>query len=77
MNQLNKQLLKKSKLVYTNPNIRGGKLCFVGTRIMVSTVLEYLSKGWSVDDLKSIMPDLNLNLIYGVLRIISKEIQIA
>ena len=40
-----------TELIETRPGVRSGKPCFVGTRITVYDVLEYLASGMSVDDI--------------------------
>ena len=40
------------------PGVRGGKPCFVGTRITVYDVLEYLAGGMTVEEIVSDFPEL-------------------
>lgn len=40
-----------TELIETRPGVRGGKPCFVGTRITVCDVLEYLASGMSVEEI--------------------------
>jgi len=46
-------------LIETRPGVRSGKPCFVGTRITVYDVLEYLASGMSTDDIVSDFPELS------------------
>ena len=38
------------------PDVRPGKRCFVGTRIAVDDVLEYLASGMSIDEIDANRP---------------------
>ncbi|MCB9373310.1 MAG: DUF433 domain-containing protein [Microthrixaceae bacterium] len=38
-------------VIETRPGIRSGKPCFVGTRIAVYDVLEYLASGMTTDEI--------------------------
>ena len=45
-------------LIDVRPGVRGGKPCFVGTRITVYDVLEYLAGGMTVEEIVSDFPEL-------------------
>ncbi len=45
-------------MIEVRPGVRGGKPCFVGTRITVYDVLDYLASGMSVDDIVADFPEL-------------------
>ncbi len=45
-------------LIATSPEIRSGKPCFVGTRITVYDVLEYLAGGMSASEIVADFPEL-------------------
>lgn len=45
-------------LIDVRPDIRGGKPCFVGTRITVYDVLEYLAGGMSTAEIVDDFPEL-------------------
>lgn len=47
-----------SALIDVRPGIRGGKPCFIGTRIAVYDVLEYLASGMAHDEIISDFPEL-------------------
>lgn len=47
-------------LIETRPGVRSGKPCFLGTRIAVYDVLEYLASGMSAEDIVSDFPELTL-----------------
>jgi uncharacterized protein (DUF433 family) len=47
-----------SGLIDVRPGVRGGKPCFVGTRIAVYDVLEYLAGGMTHDEIVRDFPEL-------------------
>jgi uncharacterized protein (DUF433 family) len=47
------------RLIDVRPEVRGGKPCFVGTRITVYDVLEYLAGGMSSDEIVADFPELS------------------
>ncbi len=47
-----------SALIDIRPEVRGGKPCFVGTRIAVYDVLEYLASGMTHEEIMSDFPEL-------------------
>ena len=47
-----------SVLIDVRPGVRGGKPCFVGTRIAVYDVLEYLAGGMTHDEIVRDFPEL-------------------
>jgi uncharacterized protein (DUF433 family) len=40
----------KKKLISSDPEIMGGTPCFVGTRVPVQTLMDYLEAGDSIDE---------------------------
>jgi uncharacterized protein (DUF433 family) len=47
-----------STMIEVNPGVRSGKPRFVGTRITVYDVLEYLASGMSTEEIVSDFPEL-------------------
>jgi uncharacterized protein (DUF433 family) len=45
-------------IIETRPGVRSGKPCFVGTRITVDDVLEYLASGMTTDEIVADFPEL-------------------
>ena len=45
-------------LIDVRPDVRGGKPCFVGTRIAVYDVLEYLASGMTTEEIVADFPEL-------------------
>ena len=54
-------------LIEVRPGVRSGKPCFVGTRIAVYDVLEYLASGMTHDEIVRDFPELTENHIRGTL----------
>jgi len=48
-----------SGLIDVRPGVRSGKPCFVGTRIAVYDVLDYLASGMTHDEIVSEFPELS------------------
>ena len=47
-------------MIDTRPGVRSGKPCFVGTRIAVYDVLEYLASGMTADEIVADFPELTV-----------------
>lgn len=47
-----------SALIDVRPGVRGGKPCFIGTRIAVYDVLEYLASGMAHEEIIGDFPEL-------------------
>jgi uncharacterized protein (DUF433 family) len=52
-------------LIDVRPGVRSGKPCYVGTRITVYDVLEYLAGGMSADDIVADFPELTLAHVHA------------
>ncbi len=50
--------LNPNSLIETRPSVRGDKPCFVGTRIMVYDVLDYLASGMTSSEIVMDFPEL-------------------
>ncbi|MGH3636083.1 MAG: DUF433 domain-containing protein [Mycobacterium sp.] len=48
-----------SSIIEVRPGVRSGKPCFVGTRITVYDVLEYLASGMTIDQIVADFPELS------------------
>ncbi len=46
-------------MIETRAGVRGGKPCFVGTRITVYDVLEYLASGMTAEEIVADFPELS------------------
>ena len=45
-------------MIETRPGVRSGKPCFIGTRIAVYDVLDYLASGMTTDEIVRDFPEL-------------------
>lgn len=54
-------------LIETRPGVHSGKPCFVGTRIAVYDVLEYLASGMTTDDIITDFPELSAEHVRAAL----------
>lgn len=50
--------MELTTVIETRPGVRSGKPCFVGTRIAVYDVLEYLASGMTTDEIVADFPEL-------------------
>ena len=46
-------------MIETRPGVRSGKPCFIGTRIAVYDVLDYLASGMTNEEIVRDFPELN------------------
>lgn len=56
-----------SGVIDVRPGVRSGKPCFVGTRIAVYDVLEYLASGMTPDEIVADFPELTMAHIRATL----------
>lgn len=54
-------------LIETRPGVRSGKPCFVGTRVAVYDVLEYLASGMTADEIVADFPELTVEHVRAAL----------
>ena len=47
-----------TSMIETRPGVRSGKPCFIGTRIAVYDVLDYLASGMTTDEIVRDFPEL-------------------
>jgi uncharacterized protein (DUF433 family) len=67
---------KVKNIIYRDKKVLKGTPCFIGTRVPVSLVLDYLSKGWSINDLKTSYPTVRSEYIAILLEAYSREFRI-
>jgi uncharacterized protein (DUF433 family) len=60
-------------LIEVRPEVRGGKPCFVGTRITVYDVLEYLAGGMSSEQIVADFPELTGHHVRAALEFAAKR----
>jgi uncharacterized protein (DUF433 family) len=56
-----------TQLIDVRAGVRSGKPCFIGTRITVYDVLEYLASGMSASDIEADFPELTAAHIHASL----------
>ena len=47
---------RKKRIVHSDPEIMGGEIVFVGTRVPLAFLFEYLAAGDSIDDFLEAFP---------------------
>ena len=60
-------------MIETRPGVRSGKPTFVGTRITVYDVLEYLASGMTSDEIVSDFPELTSDHMRAALEFAAKR----
>lgn len=60
-------LMDLTSLIETRAGVRSGKPCFVGTRIAVYDVLEYLASGMTAEEIVADFPELTLEHVRAAL----------
>ena len=60
-------LMDLTSLIETRAGVRSGKPCFVGTRIAVYDVLEYLASGMTAEEIVADFPELTIEHIRAAL----------
>ncbi len=60
-------------LIEVRPEVRGGKPCFVGTRITVYDVLEYLAGGTSSEEIVADFPEITEDHVRTALEFAAKR----
>ncbi len=63
------------KKIIIDPQILSGKPIFKGTRISVDLILEFLSQGYSIDQVLEEYPSLTKEDILGALNFAAKKIK--
>lgn len=59
---------RRVDLIEARPGVRSGKPCFVGTRIAVYDVLEYLASGMTTDEIVADFPELSVDHVRAALQ---------
>jgi len=54
-------------MIETRPGVRSGKPCFVGTRIAVYDVLDYLASGMTAEQIVDDFPELSVQHVRAAL----------
>ena len=67
-------MLKDSSVLSMSSEVMGGALVFMGTRVPVETLLDYLKAGESVDDFLEGFPTVSREQVIGLLEEIGKQL---
>jgi len=59
--------MKQSSIVYSDPNILGGTPVFVGTRVPVQALIDYLEGGHALEEFLSDFPTVRRELAIAAL----------
>jgi uncharacterized protein (DUF433 family) len=60
-------------LIDVRPEVRGGKPCFIGTRITVYDLLEYLAGGMAPEEIVADFPELTIDHVRAALEFAAKR----
>jgi uncharacterized protein (DUF433 family) len=61
-------------IVSINPNIQGGTPCFIGTRVPVAALFDYLDRGHSIADFLSDFPTVSEAQVHAMLEQARNEV---
>ena len=67
-------MLKDSLIISASPEIMGGTPVFVGTRVPVQTLLDYLKAGESIDDFLDGFPTVSREQVIALLEEAGKQL---
>ena len=67
-------MIKSLPVVSISPDVMGGTLVFVGTRVPVQTLLDYLKAGESIDDFLDGFPTVTKDQVIVLLEELEKQI---
>lgn len=68
-------MISRSHIVHTDPNILGGTPVFVGTRVPIKTLLDYLEADDSLDEFLDHFPSVRREQAIAVLQLPTEEKQ--
>jgi uncharacterized protein (DUF433 family) len=63
-----------STLISVSPDVMGGTPVFVGTRVPIETLFDYLKAGESVDDFLEGFPTVTREQVVGLLEEVGKQL---
>ena len=69
------QRVKVGEHLVVDPEVCHGQMTFKGTRVPVDTVLAFLAKGYSVDQLLRSWPELRRPAVEEAIRLASESLQ--
>lgn len=69
-----RRMLKGSLIISASPDVMGGTPVFVGTRVPVQTLLDYLKAGESIDDFLDGFPTVTREQVIALLEEAGKQL---
>lgn len=67
-------MLKDSPIISISPEIMGGTPVFVGTRVPIQTLLDYLKAGESIDEFLDGFPTVTREQVIALLEEVGKQL---
>lgn len=67
-------MISRSHLVHSDPDILGGTPVFVGTRVPIKTLLDYLEAGDSLDEFLDHFPSVSREKAIAVLQLAKEKL---
>lgn len=67
-------MLKDSPIISVSPEIMGGTPVFVGTRVPIQTLLDYLKAGESIDDFLDGFPTVTKEQVIALIEEAGKQL---
>ncbi len=60
-------------ITYSQEDVKNGRLCFVGSRVPVAMILQYLASGWSIKEVSESFPTVKPQYISKLLELMSRK----
>lgn len=67
-------MISRSHIVHSDPDILGGTPVFVGTRVPIKTLLDYLEAGDSLDEFLDHFPSVSREQAIAVLQLAKEKL---
>jgi uncharacterized protein (DUF433 family) len=67
-------MLKSASMISVSPEVMGGTPVFMGTRVPIQTLMDYLKAGESIDDFLEGFPTVTREQVIGLLEEASNQL---
>jgi uncharacterized protein (DUF433 family) len=67
-------MLKSASMISASPEVMGGTPVFIGTRVPIQTLMDYLKAGESIDDFLEGFPTVTREQVIGLLEEASNQL---
>ena len=67
-------MLKNAPMISVSPEVMGGTPVFMGTRVPIQTLMDYLKEGESIDDFLEGFPTVTREQVIGLLEEASNQL---